>query len=118
MSFRTIDLREEKIYVPGNETKLLTFILSDLEDGCTYSIKTYYYNNNAIQNCGTLTFKMDISGACDVNCDKAVNAADVTALYNHILNGNNTFLSSSDVNGDGAVNAADVTAVYNYILGY
>jgi len=52
----------------------------------------------------------------DVNNDGSVNAADVTALYNYILNGNTTFLSTSDVNGDGSVNAADVTAVYNVIL--
>ena len=53
----------------------------------------------------------------DVNCDGSVNAADVTALYNYILNGDTTFLATSDVNNDGAVNAADVTAVYNIILG-
>ena len=53
----------------------------------------------------------------DVNGDGSVNAADVTALYNYILNGDNTFLAASDVNGDGAVNAGDVTAVYNIILG-
>jgi len=53
----------------------------------------------------------------DVNCDGSVNASDVTALYNYILNGDSTFLSSSDVNGDGSVNASDVTAVYNIILG-
>lgn len=52
----------------------------------------------------------------DVNNDGTVNAADVTALYNYILNGDETFLATSDVNGDGAVNAADVTAVYNVIL--
>ena len=52
----------------------------------------------------------------DVNWDEAVNAADVTALYNYILNGDNTFLETSDVNGDGSINAADVTAVYNIIL--
>ena len=53
----------------------------------------------------------------DVNCDGSVNAADVTALYNYILNGDTTYLSTSDVNNDGAVNAGDVTAVYNIILG-
>lgn len=53
----------------------------------------------------------------DVNCDGSVNAADVTALYNYILNGDTTFLDTSDVNNDGAVNAGDVTAVYNIILG-
>ena len=53
----------------------------------------------------------------DVNCDGSVNAADVTALYNYILNGDETYLSTSDVNNDDAVNAGDVTAVYNIILG-
>jgi len=53
----------------------------------------------------------------DVNQDGSVNASDVTALYNYILNGNETFLATSDVNGDGSVNASDVTAVYNIILG-
>lgn len=53
----------------------------------------------------------------DVNLDGSVNAADVTALYNYILNGDETFIATSDVNGDGAVNAGDVTAVYNIILG-
>ena len=54
---------------------------------------------------------------CDVNRDGSVNAADVTALYNFILNGDTTYLETSDVNNDGAVNAGDVTAVYNKILG-
>ena len=53
----------------------------------------------------------------DVNCDGSVNAADVTALYNYILNGDTTYLATSDVNNDDAVNAGDVTAVYNIILG-
>lgn len=53
----------------------------------------------------------------DVNSDGSVNAADVTALYNYILNGDMTYYSTSDVNNDDAVNAGDVTAVYNIILG-
>ncbi len=55
--------------------------------------------------------------AGDVNCDGSVNAADVTALYNYILNGDETYIATSDVNNDGAINAGDVTAVYNIILG-
>ena len=62
------------------------------------------------------TTTVDLS--CDVNCDSVINAADITALYNYILNGDDTFLATSDVNGDNVVNAGDVTTVYNYILGY
>lgn len=53
----------------------------------------------------------------DVNCDGSVTASDVTALYNYILYGNDTYVATSDVNGDGAITASDVTAVYNVILG-
>ncbi len=53
----------------------------------------------------------------DVNVDRSVNAADVTALYNYILNGVVRYLGTSDVNDDGSINAADVTAVYMKILG-
>ncbi len=52
----------------------------------------------------------------DVNCDFSVNAADVTAIYNYILNGDETYKNTSDVNGDGSINTADITAIYNYIL--
>ena len=53
----------------------------------------------------------------DVNGDGAVNAADVTAIYNVILSGDASYQNAADVNNDGSVNAADVTAVYNIILG-
>ena len=53
----------------------------------------------------------------DVNCDQAVTASDVTELYNYLLTGSTTYLSSSDVNGDGNVTASDVTAVYDVLLG-
>ncbi|MBO4723517.1 MAG: dockerin type I repeat-containing protein [Muribaculaceae bacterium] len=52
----------------------------------------------------------------DVNCDQAVTAADVTELYNYLLNNSTTYLSTSDINGDGNVTAADVTAVYDVLL--
>ncbi len=53
----------------------------------------------------------------DVNGDGSVNAADVTALYSFILNGNTTYEATSDINNDNSINAADVTAVYKIILG-
>lgn len=53
----------------------------------------------------------------DVNGDDVCNAADVTALYNWILNNDASALVNGDQNGDGVINAGDVTTVYNYILG-
>ncbi|MBR5639476.1 MAG: dockerin type I repeat-containing protein [Muribaculaceae bacterium] len=53
----------------------------------------------------------------DVNCDGYVTTTDITALYNYMLNGDETYLATSDVNGDGSITSADVTAVYNILLG-
>ena len=52
----------------------------------------------------------------DVNQDGSITASDVTALYNYIIYGDNTYVATSDVNGDGSITASDVTMVYNYIL--
>lgn len=72
-----------------------------------------YYTERGLL--GTLKTPSAIVG--DVNGDGSVNAADVTALYKFILNGDTTFIATSDVNGDNSINAADVTAVYSIILG-
>ena len=53
----------------------------------------------------------------DVNNDGVCNAADVTALYNWILNNDNSALKNGDQNRDNVINAGDVTYVYNIILG-
>ena len=53
----------------------------------------------------------------DVNCDGDVTSADITALYNYLLGGDDTYLSTSDVDGDGNVTSSDVTAIYNILLG-
>lgn len=57
------------------------------------------------------------AGKADVNRDGAVNAADVTAVYNVILGIDTSYRITADVNGDGAVNAADITLIYSVILG-
>ena len=51
----------------------------------------------------------------DVNSDGEVNIADVNAVIDYILSGNNDL--AGDVNGDGEVNIADVNAVIDIILG-
>ena len=51
----------------------------------------------------------------DVNGDGIVSGADVTALYNVLLDGA-TPSGNADVNGDGIVSGADLTALYNLLL--
>ena len=52
----------------------------------------------------------------DVNGDGAVTSADITALYNYLLNGDSSNMVNGDVNNDGSITSADVTTVYNIIL--
>lgn len=53
----------------------------------------------------------------DVTGDGVVTAADVTAVYDKLLNNANTYSESAyDVNGDGTVTAADITALYDVML--
>jgi hypothetical protein len=53
----------------------------------------------------------------DVNGDGVVTAADITELYDYLLNGDMTYFNSLDVNGDGNITSYDITAVYNILLG-
>lgn len=53
----------------------------------------------------------------DVNGDGAVTTADVTCIYNYLLNGDETFVDTCDVNGDGFITTVDITVIYNIMLG-
>jgi alpha-amylase len=53
---------------------------------------------------------------CDVNGDGYVNSADITALYDYMLNGDTSSLVNGDVNNDGHITAGDITTVYEYLL--
>ena len=53
----------------------------------------------------------------DVNGDGYVTAADVTAIYDYMLNNVTTYVDTSDVNGDGNITSSDITAIYNILLG-
>ncbi len=52
----------------------------------------------------------------DVNGDGQVTAADVTALYDVLLNNDYSHIVNGDQTGDGDITAADVTAVYTILL--
>ena len=68
---------------------------------------------------GTILFSPLFSKAnvYDVNGDGAVTAADVTALYDVMLNNDYSQIVNGDVNNDGYITAGDVTAIYDILLG-
>lgn len=51
----------------------------------------------------------------DVDGNNIVNGSDVTALYTHLLNGQET-AGNADVDGNGTINGSDVTFLYNLLL--
>ena len=54
----------------------------------------------------------------DVNGDGHVTSVDVTALYNYMLNGDDSALvNGGDLDGDGHITSVDITVLYNIMLG-
>ena len=52
----------------------------------------------------------------DINGDGHITSADVTALYNYLLDGDNTYAGNYDIDGDNHITGADVTVLYNLLL--
>ena len=53
----------------------------------------------------------------DVDGDGTVTAGDITALYNYLLNGDDSSIVNGDQDGDGSITAGDITFIYNLLLG-
>ena len=53
----------------------------------------------------------------DVDGDGEITATDITAIYNYLLNNDDTFLATSDIDGDGVVTSTDIMLIYNILLG-
>ena len=53
----------------------------------------------------------------DVNGDGEVTSADVTLLYNILLNDNYEGAINPDQSGDGEITSAEITYIYNILLG-
>ena len=63
----------------------------------------------------TVTFPSSVYG--DVNGDGVVTSADITALYDYLLNNDSSHLVNGDVNNDGSITSSDITSVYDVLLG-
>ena len=131
----TLELKASEPYDAWNVEDIPSWIsieaedIMDEEDG-SYTGYTTLTINVEPNNNGTVVytlpgteFKIIVGdgGAVvvpgDVNGDGEVTAADVTALYNWLLNNDDSALVNGDVNGDGDITAADITSVYNVMLG-
>ena len=103
----------------SGQSKTITVTFHDLAYGQKYYIKGRYLSKGEMTtgaNSSSYTMVEPSPTECgDVNGDGFVNAADVTALYNVLLDGA-TPGGDADVNGDGLVNGTDVTKLYDILL--
>ena len=53
----------------------------------------------------------------DVDGDGTVTSADVTIIYNYLLNGDEYYIATSDIDGDGYITSTDITVLYNLMMG-
>ena len=90
----------------------------NMVDGSNFRMENgglYCFTINA--NDMTLTVAPAAVVPGDVDGDGFLTAGDVTALYNWLLNEDDSALVNGDLDGDGAITAGDVTVVYNLLLG-
>ena len=77
-------------------------------------IETYQLEELEIEVIGNCTLKTKKEG---VNGDGSVTSSDITALYNYLLNSDNSAIVNGDQDGDNTITSSDITAVYNILLG-
>lgn len=108
----------QRVVLAPQETTTLTFHLDNVINGWRYFAKLYYYSNGdqvSLANVSTHTIyfpAVPIPG--DVNNDGEVSIADINAVIDMILKGEQDL--RGDVNEDGEVTIADINAVIDVIL--
>ena len=76
----------------------------------------YAYVDGGPSNPGYLTYKATFMRG-DVNGDRKVDVADITALTNHLLGiGGSYNPDAADVDGSGTVTKADIPALVQLVL--
>ena len=81
------------------------------------NIKYVHYDRTAVQTAKVSDMPSGEAVTGDVNGDGSVTSADITALYNWLLNSDDNALVNGDQDGDGSITAGDVTVIYNILLG-
>lgn len=90
----------------------------------TYKIVMIETDSDEDEPIWSATIKLDNLLKCqksaitgDVNGDGLVSSVDITALYNYLLNGDNSDIVNGDQDNDGIISSVDITIIYNILLG-
>ena len=75
-----------------------------------------WFPKKYVSGSGWVDIPVNTSVPGDVNGDGTVTAADITALYDVLLNNDYSQIVNGDQTGDGIITAADITAVYTIML--
>lgn len=98
------------------------YINSDIHTSPIPKNEQGYFSSFAI-SLAAFDLPFDVVGpssvvAGDVNGDGTVTSADITALYDFILNNDTSHLVNGDQTGDGTITSADITMVYEILLNH
>jgi hypothetical protein len=115
----TLSDGENTLTATADENGEFTFANVDYTKTYTLSLDGEVVAENLAFENITKDIYVEIGGTIpgDVNGDGNVTAADVTALYDWLLNSDDSSLVNGDQNNDGSITSGDVTTVYNIILG-
>ena len=101
----SVSVEREAFIFDGDYSGRTLHVLQGMADAYRADLNWYPYFGRIVEDI--------IMG--DVNGDSEVNIADVNAVINMILGGNDDN-TAADLNGDGEINIADVNAIINIIL--
>ena len=96
----------------------LSYAVTGLQPATTYIFDVRAVRGNIHGDWSNKIEVETLSGVTgDVNGDGTVNAADVTALYTFLLNGDDSDIVNGDQDSDGVITAGDITTIYSILLG-
>ncbi len=116
----------DTVFVEGVTETSYPFIIPTNNAYWFYDVKAVYENgqesdwsNRIMVTTYVDNYPEDIDDAVagDVNGDGEVTSADITALYNFLLTGDDSEIVNGDQDEDGSITTHDVSVVYGIVLG-
>ena len=111
---KRVEMQQIGLDLSGGASVNKNFLFKGLEPGRYYVTLQYYNYNNLKLGVQSRDFQV---GLGDVNGDGIVSSVDVTALYNYLLNNDDSAIVNGDLDGDGVITAGDIVIIYNILLG-